>query len=151
MCTIRIVRSKRINKNTARSTINRAYECSRVERVNDLSDLARFSIQFSWKRSVKGKNFILLLLLLLVFTFSIDPSYHSSRTDNDVSLFLKCVLSVASRPFPPSPRKIALCCTKYSFLRIFMLILLRRCCRISFEFISNFTLIPQVENRCTQI
>lgn len=101
MCTIRIVRSKRINKNTARSTINRAYECSRVERVNDLSDLARFSIQFSWKRSVKGKNFILLLLLLLVFTFSIDPSYHFSRTDNDVSLFLKCILSIASRPSSP--------------------------------------------------
>ena len=101
MCTIRIVRSKRINKNTARSTINRAYECSRVEGVNDLSDLARFSIQFSWKRSVKGKNFILLLLLLLVFTFSIDPSYHFSRTDNDVSLFLKCILSIASRPSSP--------------------------------------------------
>lgn len=128
-----------------------------MERVNDLSDLARFSIQFSWKRSVKGKNFILLLLLLLVFTFSIDPSYHFSRTDNDVSLFLKCILSIASRPssprndsIPPPQEKspcavpnihfcASLCASYYADVRI------------PFEFISNFTLIPQVENRCMQI
>lgn len=94
---------------------------------------------------VSKEKIFILLLLPLVFTFSIDPSHYSSRTDNDVSLFLKCVLSVASR-FSSPPRKIVLYYTKYSFLRIFITPM----SSFRVEFISNFTLIPQVENRCTQ-
>lgn len=61
------------------------------------------------EQSVKGKNF---------YSSSSSPRIHifnrlltplfavlSSRTDNDVSLFLKCVLSVASRFSSPPPKK----------------------------------------------
>lgn len=102
------------------------------------------------EQSVKGKNFYSSSSSprIHIFNRPLTPLFAvlSSRTDNDVSLFLKCVLSVASRLSSPLPRKIVLYYTKYSFLRIFITPM----SSFRVEFISNFTLIPQVENRCTQ-
>lgn len=91
------MRSKRINKNTARSTINRAYECSRVERVNDLSDLARFSIQFSWKR-IKHQRKKFLFFFFFFFSYS-----HFQSTPHTTFLAPTTMCHCFWNAFYPSP------------------------------------------------
>ena len=103
MCTIRIARSKRINKTRLDQRLIGRTSVREWNESTIYRTWLAFRFNFLGNEASKEKKFILilLLLLLLVFTFSIDPSYHFSRTDNDVSLFLKCILSIASRPSSP--------------------------------------------------
>lgn len=148
------MRSKRIKTRFDQRLIGRT-SARRVERVNDLSDLARFSIQFSWKRTkwtkCQRKKFLFFFFFPSYSHFQSTP--HTTLRSTLFSHRQRCVTVFEMRSIrrkspllPPLPRKIVLCYTKYSFLRIFITPM----SSFRVEFISNFTLIPQVENRCTQ-
>lgn len=84
------------------------------------------------EQSVKGNNFYSSSSSprIHIFNRPLTPLFAvlSSRTDNDVSLFLKCVLSVASRLSSPSSQEKS----SYAIPNIhFCASLLRRCRRFA--------------------
>lgn len=120
----------------------------------------------------KEKNFILLLFLLLplVFTFSIDHFSPHTTLCILLSHRQRCVTVFEMRsirrksPIPLEKRTTVSPLKDTKKNRLYLVLYQIFICkylhlhyadvvissRIPFEFISNFTLIPQVENRCTQ-